>query len=169
MARRSHLQHVNLSNLDGKMAGWQDDPSQHLEYCWSGTIWCVSWFLNDPSWHGKVATCWKTLSTITICNIRSIQQTKVQKMAKNLFFGSLDHSKMHFLDFWMILHDLVMLQNGRKRSVLSQYAISSWSDQPNWRKWPILNWIIQKYTAVHVSYSYSYSKELSCKKNQKNP
>ena len=30
-----------------------------------------------------------------------------------------------FFDFWLILHDLVMLQNGRKRSVLSQYAISS--------------------------------------------
>ena len=71
-----------------------------------------------------------------------------RKWSKTSFFGSLDHSKLHFFDFWMILHDLVMLQNGRKRSVLSQYAISSWSDQPIWRKWPILNWIIQKYIFV---------------------
>ena len=51
----------------------------------------------------------KTFSTITICNIKSIQQTKLQKMAKNLFFGSLDHSKMHFSDFWMIQHDQKLL------------------------------------------------------------
>ena len=133
MARWSHLQHVNLSNLDGKMAGWQDDPSQHLEYCWSGTIWCVSWFLNDPSWHGKVATCWKTLSTITTCHIKSIKQTKLKKTAKNLFFGSLDHSKMHLRDFWMILHDLVRLPIVWKHLVLSPYAISSRSNRPNSR------------------------------------
>ena len=62
------------------------------------------WFLNEPSWHGNIAESWKTFSTITICNIKSIQQTKLKKMAKNLFFGSLDHSKMHFPDFWMIQH-----------------------------------------------------------------
>ena len=27
--------------------------------------------------------------------------------------------------------------------MLSKYAISSWSDGPNWRKWPITGWIIQ--------------------------
>ena len=53
----------------------------------------------------------KTFSTITICNIKSIQQTKLRIMAKNLFFGTLDHSKMHFRDVWMILHDLVTLPN----------------------------------------------------------
>ena len=77
------------------------------------------WFLNDPSWPGKVVKSWKTFSTITICNIKSIQQTKVQKTAKNLFFDSLDHSKMHFCDIWMILHDLVMLPNVGIHLVLS--------------------------------------------------
>ena len=61
-----------------------------------------SWLLNDPSWPGSVAERWKTFSTITICNIKSIQQTKLLKLAKNLYFGSLDHSKMYFCDFWMI-------------------------------------------------------------------
>ena len=60
------------------------------------------WFLNGPSRPGDVAECWKTFSSITICNIKSIQQTKIQKMAKNLYFGSLDHSKMHFSGFWII-------------------------------------------------------------------
>ena len=40
----------------------------------------------------------KHFNTITICHIKSIQQTNLQKMVKNLFFGSLDHSKMHFCD-----------------------------------------------------------------------
>ena len=56
-------------------------------------------FLNDPSWPGNVAQRWKTFTTIIICNIKSIQQTKHQNMAKNLYYGSLDHSKMHFLWF----------------------------------------------------------------------
>ena len=56
--------------------------------------------LNDPSWPGNVAESWKTYSTITICNIKSTQQTKLMKMAKNLFFGALDHSKMHL--FWFL-------------------------------------------------------------------
>ena len=67
------------------------------------------WFLNDPSQPGKIAKCRKTFNYITICNIKSIQETKLQKMAKNLYFGSLDHSKMHFLDFWMIQHDQKLL------------------------------------------------------------
>ena len=52
--------------------------------------------LNDPSRSGNFVECWKTFSTITLCNIKYIQQTKVRKMVKNLFSGSLDHSKMHF-------------------------------------------------------------------------
>ena len=59
---------------------------------------CIFWVLNDPAWPGNVVKCWKTLSTVTVCIIKSIQQTKVQKMTKNLFFGSLDHSKMHLCD-----------------------------------------------------------------------
>ena len=34
-------------------------------------------YLNDPSWTGNIAESWKTFSTITICNIKSIQQTKL--------------------------------------------------------------------------------------------
>ena len=69
-------------------------------------------------------------------------------MAKNLFFGLLDHSKMHFWYLWMILHDLVTLEKVGKHLVLSQYAISSRSNRPNSRKWPktsfLAFWIIQK-------------------------
>ena len=90
----------------------------------------------------------KNIWSIIICNIMSIQQTQLQKMAKNLFFGSLDHSKMHFCDLWMILHDLVMLPKVGRHLVLSQYAISSQSNRPKFRKWPktpfLALWIIQK-------------------------
>ena len=44
------------------------------------------WCLNDPSWPGNDAESWKTFSTMRICNIKSIQQTKLRIMAKNLFF-----------------------------------------------------------------------------------
>ena len=83
-----------------------------------------------------------------ICHIKSIQQTKLQKMAKTLCFSSLDHSRMHFCDFSMMLHDLVTLPNDGKHLVLSQYAISSPSNRPKSRKWPktsfLALWIIQK-------------------------
>ena len=44
-------------------------------------------------------------SSIIICNIKSIRCTEVKKMAKNIVFGYLDHSKRHFSDFWMIHYD----------------------------------------------------------------
>ena len=76
---------------------------------------------------------------------------------QNPFFGSLDHSKMRFRDFWMIFHDLVMLPNVGKHLVLSQYAISSWSNRPNSRKWPktsfLALWIIQK--CIFVIFEWS--------------
>ena len=50
-------------------------------------------------------------------------------------FGSMDHSKTHFRDFWMILHDLVTLLNVEKHFVLSLYAISGPSEVPKSRKW----------------------------------
>ena len=37
--------------------------------------------LSDPSSAGNFAQSWKTFNTITICNIKSIQQTKLEKMA----------------------------------------------------------------------------------------
>ena len=89
---------------------------------------------NDPSWPGSVAKWWKIYSSIIMCNIKSIQQTKLKIMAKNLIFGTSDHSKMLFWDFWMILHDLVVLPNVGKHIVLSSYAISSRSINPKSRK-----------------------------------
>ena len=64
-----------------------------------------SWLLNDPTWPGIGAECSKAWTSITTCNIKLFQLTRVQKTAKNLLFGTLDHSKMHFCDFWMIQHE----------------------------------------------------------------
>ena len=124
-----------------------DNGLKHLFWLFGSFKNAFLWSLNDPSWPGNVAESWKTFSTITICNIKSTQQTKLQKMTKNLFFGSSDHSKMHFSDFWMIQLDLVTLPKVGKHLVLSQYAISSRSNRPNSRKWPktsfLAFWIIQ--------------------------
>ena len=51
--------------------------------------------------------------------IKAIQQTKLNVKAKNLIFGTLDHSKMLLWDFWMILHDLVVLPNVETHLFLS--------------------------------------------------
>ena len=92
--------------------------------------------LNDPSWPGSVAKWWNTYSSIIICNIKSIQQTKLKIMAKNLIFDTLGRSKVRFWDFWIILRGLVVLPNVRKHIVLSSYTISSQSKRPNSRQWP---------------------------------
>ena len=42
----------------------------------------------------------RSFSTIIICNLKSIRCTYLKKMAKNLIFGYLDHSKWHFL--WIL-------------------------------------------------------------------
>ena len=116
-----------------------------------------SWFLNHLSWPGNVAKCCNTFRSIWIWNIKSIQQTKVQKLAKNLCFGSLDHSKMHFLGIWMIHQDLVILSNAGKHSVLLHYAISSISNRPKSEKWSKTSfqalWIIQK--CIFVIFEWS--------------
>ena len=116
------------------------------------------WSLNDPSWPSNVAERCETFSTITTCNINSIKQTKLQKMTKNLFFGSLDHSKMQYCAFWMTLHDLIMLPYVEKHLVLSQYAIPSRSNRPKSRKWPktsfLTFWIIQK--CIFVIFEWSF-------------
>ena len=116
------------------------------------------WLLNDPSPPGNLAESWKTFSTITICNIKSIQETKLQKMAKNLYFGSLDHSKMHFCDLRMTPHIRATLLNVGKHLVLSHYAISSRSNRPKSRKWPknsfLALWIIQK--CIFVTFEWSF-------------
>ena len=114
--------------------------------------------LNDPSQPGNCAKCWKPFSSITICSIKSIPQTKILDMAKDLFFGNLDHSKMNFYDFWMIQLDLLTLPKVGKHLVLSQYAISSRSNRPNSRKWPktsfLALWVIQKCTFVTFEWSF---------------
>ena len=106
-------------------------------------------FLNDHLWTGNLAECWRTFSSIKICNIKSIGRTKVKKIAQNLIFGSLDHSKIRFWGFWMILYDLATLPNIEEHLVLSKFAISSRLDGPKSRKWPktsfLAIWIIQKW------------------------
>ena len=88
------------------------------------------WILNDPAWPGTLATCSKTLSTITICNTKSIQQAKHLKMAENLIFGSMDHSKMHFRGAWMILHELVTLSKNYLYYHYMQYQVDPTMQTP---------------------------------------
>ena len=79
--------------------------------------------------------------------------------AKNLFFSSLDHSNMHFFDFWMMFHDLVPLPKVKKHLVPSKYALSSRSNRENSRKWPktfILGlWTIQKCFFLIFEWSFT--------------
>ena len=84
------------------------------------------WFLNGP---GNATKSWKTFSTITICNIKSIQQTKLKKMAQNLYFGSLDHSKTHFEGFWMTRHDLVVVAECWKTYCSIKICNIKWTQQ----------------------------------------
>ena len=125
----------------------------------------VLWLLNDPSWPGNIVKCWRTLSTITITNIKSIQQTKHQKTAQNLFFRTLDHSKMHFRDFWIILSDLVTYPNVGKHLELSKYAISSRFKRSKSRKQPktsfLAIWIIQK--CVFLTFEWSSMRDMIVK------
>ena len=62
-------------------------PATTIYYC-KNLFWPFGSFknaillsLSDPSSAGNFAQSWKTFSTITICNIKSIQQTKLEKMA----------------------------------------------------------------------------------------
>ena len=105
-----------------------------------------------------MAKSFRPFSLIKICNIKLTRWTKLEKMAKNLLFGTLDHSKIHFPDFSMILHDLAVLPIVGKHLVLSKYAISSRSNRPNSRKWPktsfLAFWIIQKWIFVIFEWSF---------------
>ena len=58
---------------------------------------CISVIFEWSSWPDYVALCWKTFSTITMCNIKSIQHTKLKKMAKNIF-GSFKNEFFCFLN-----------------------------------------------------------------------
>ena len=86
-------------------------------------------------------------------------------MAKNLFFGTLDHSKMHFEGLWRTHHDLVVLPNVGKHTILLKYAISSRSNRPKSRKRPktcfLALWIIQK--CIFVTFEWSNMSHISAK------
>ena len=122
-------------------------------------------FLNDPLWPGNLPECWRTFSSIRICNIKSIGHTKVKKMTQNLIFGSLNHSKIRFWSFWMILYDLATLPNVGEHLVLSEFAISSRLDTPKSRKWPktsfLALWIIQK--SVFEVFEWSFMTWQPCR------
>ena len=68
-------------------------------------------------------------SKVTIVELDSRQNLdKVEKwllLHHKLFFGSLDHSKIRFWGFWMILHELATLPNVGEHLILSKFAISS--------------------------------------------
>ena len=90
----------------------------------------------------------RSFSTIIICNLKSIRCTKLKKMTKNLIFGSLDHSKRHFL--WCLNDPAwrIWQSTCHYHLVESKYATWSVSDAPNSRKWSktsfLAIWIIQK-------------------------
>ena len=68
-------------------------------------MWRHYWMIHIENLSDNINKSWRLFSNITISNMKSIQRTQLQKMAKNLFFDPLDHSKMHFCDFWMIQHE----------------------------------------------------------------
>ena len=113
----------------------------------------------------NIIKSWRPFSTIKICNMKSIKWTNLHKMAKNLIFGSLDHSKTHFEGFWMTQHDLVVLPNVEKHIVLPKYAISSGSNRPKSRKQPktciLALWIIQK--CIFVTFEWSSMSDIIAK------
>ena len=96
--------------------------------------WRYYWMIQMQNMSDTITKSSGLFSKTKMCNLKSIRPTKLEKMAKNLFFGSLDHSKLHFCDFWMILYDLVTLQNRGHHLVLSKYAISGRSNRPNFKK-----------------------------------
>ena len=133
-------------------------------------------FLNDPAW----VVQWRTHANHLV-------------LSKFAIWSRLDGpksrkwTKTSFLAIWIIqkwfLNDPAWPDDVAKcckHLVLSQYAISSWSDQPIWRKWPILNRIIQKYIFVIFEWSGIFPEKPPCTflalivrnfhaKNQRNP
>ena len=101
-----------------------------------------------PSMGVATAHLSASFSIIRICNLKSIRCTKLKKMTKNLIFGSLDHSKRHFL--WCLNDPAwrIWQSTCHYHLVESKYATWSVSDAPNSRKWSktsfLAIWIIQK-------------------------
>ena len=85
---------------------------------------CPSWCSKDSKSNPRILEFWKLWSFCLFCFLAC------------LLAFPLNHQKMHFSDFRVIPHDLVILSNVREYKVKSQYAISSRSHRPNSRKWP---------------------------------
>ena len=90
---------------------------------------------------------------------------QTQKMAKNLTYVALEHSKMQFCPFWMILHNLVTVPNVGNHLVLSQYAVSSRFHRRKSWIWPktsfLAIWIIQK--CIFVTFEWSSMSDIIAK------
>ena len=58
-------------------------------------LFCINYanyaYLINHAWPLTMTKCWETFWTIIICNVRSIRAPKLEKMAKNLIFGSFLH------------------------------------------------------------------------------
>ena len=80
-----------------------------------------------------VAKLFEPSCTITICIIKSIQETKLQILAQIVLLRTLDHSKMQYCDFWMIQHVPYWSQIV-STIFYSEYAISSGFNKPTSRK-----------------------------------
>ena len=68
-------------------------------------------------------------SSIEICNIKSTRCTKLKKMAKNLVFGYLDHSKRHFVIFeWSSMGDTMAISCTPLSSIkICNIKLSQWT------------------------------------------
>ena len=98
------FEHSHLS--DYAISSWSDRPNSRKCPKMSFLAhWVIQkWIFNVFEWSSMCAKCFRTFISIRLCNIKLTRQTKLKKMAKNLIFGYLDHSKMIFHGFWMIQH-----------------------------------------------------------------
>ena len=81
-----HYHHLQYQTIQTSQT-WSNGQNAHF-WPFGSFKNAFLWSLNDFTWPGNIVEGWQTFSTITICNIKSIQQTKLKKMAKNLFYGS---------------------------------------------------------------------------------
>ena len=106
---------------------------------WSNFSFLLVWSFQKTlvmfEWFSMSNTMAKSISSIKICSIESIRCTKLKKMTKTLVFGHLDHSKRNV--FWFLNDSAweIRKPNRAYHLVLSKYAMSSQSDDPNWRNW----------------------------------
>ena len=99
-----------------------------------------------------------SISSTRTCNIRLIRPTQLDQLAKNLILRSFLHKSCYFyINYCIVLYcilNILSTFSGVKHLVLSQYAISSRSNNLNSRKWPkiyfLALWIIQK--CIYVTF-----------------